>query len=229
MAIGGCHLFSVLDLSGEDPLENGLDGVLIDDGASSNFINGGNTISGNTRNGVHISGSGTNFNVVAADGIGVGTDGTSPISNGQSGVLIDSGAISSQIGVAMSAGLASDANTIGFNTLDGVTVIGDDTINNSILQNSIYSNQRLGINLGGNAGVLPNDDKDPDVGANMLQNFPQLISVTANADEEKGRRTKKRGGVPLLTRHVLRLCCRHAKACPQGSRGRGVSLPQPRQ
>lgn len=49
---------------------------------------------------------------------------------------------------------------------------------NPILTNSIFSNGTLGIDLG-TTGVTPNDARDADSGANNLQNFPVLTSVTS--------------------------------------------------
>jgi hypothetical protein len=66
---------------------------------------------------------------------------------------------------------AGDGNTIGYNGLAGVAVTSG--TKNPIRRNSIHSNAGLGIDLGV-AGVTLNDGTDPDVGANMLQNFPQL-------------------------------------------------------
>ena len=69
------------DASGVNPLGNGGVGVFIQNGAQSNVIgtngdgNGDaaerNVISANTYQGVYIAGSGTNFNVVAGNLIGV--------------------------------------------------------------------------------------------------------------------------------------------------------------
>ena len=51
-----------------------------------------------------------------------------------------------------------------------------------ILDNAIHSSATpLGIDLGAD-GVTPNDRKDPDAGANHLQNFPKLAFATVNAD-----------------------------------------------
>jgi hypothetical protein len=58
--------------------------------------------------------------------------------------------------------------------------------NNQILGNSIYSNTDLGIDLN-NDGVTPNDVGDPDTGANDLQNFPFIDSVTSGSTRVTGR------------------------------------------
>jgi hypothetical protein len=63
---------------------------------------------------------------------------------------------------------------------NGVTVSDAGSNGNRNLRNSIFSNEDLGIDLGSAAfgdGMTPNDQKDPDTGANTLQNFPVLTSV----------------------------------------------------
>jgi CSLREA domain-containing protein len=77
-------------------------------------------------------------------------------------------------------------NIIAFNRHDGVMVLEDTSTGNRILGNSIFSNGApgnlaLGITLG-NETPTPNDRKDPDTGANRLQNYPQQLSATKNAD-----------------------------------------------
>jgi len=51
--------------------------------------------------------------------------------------------------------------------------------NNLLAKNSIYSNGDLGIDLGAD-GVTPNDNQDPDTGANNLQNRPILSSAVSS-------------------------------------------------
>jgi CSLREA domain-containing protein len=65
------------------------------------------------------------------------------------------------------------------NAVDGGVLISSGT-GNRILSNSIFSNgntaDALGIDLGDN-GVTANDPKDPDTGANRLQNYPVITSA----------------------------------------------------
>jgi CSLREA domain-containing protein len=66
------------------------------------------------------------------------------------------------------------------NAVDGGVMISSGT-GNRILSNSIFSNEALGIDLAGGTedanGVTANDDKDPDTGANRLQNYPVITSA----------------------------------------------------
>jgi hypothetical protein len=67
---------------------------------------------------------------------------------------------------------------IAFNA-KGVVVgskLTDSSAQNAIRGNSIFGDTGLGIDLGNN-GVTPNDQKDPDVGPNLLQNFPELAAA----------------------------------------------------
>ena len=74
---------------------------------------------------------------------------------------------------------AGTANVIAYNNGHGVVVVGADSIGNKIRGNSIHSNDRLGIDLGGDV-VTANDTDDTDTGPNQRLNFPVLRAVRAN-------------------------------------------------
>ena len=160
---------------------NGQNGVGIAFTAGNNNVIGGtspaarNIISDNQLNGVEIN---SDNNVVAGNLIGTARDGTSPLGNSSSGVQIGSSALSNVVGGASSG----PANTIAFNGSDGVFLYSG--ISNSILSNSIFSNNGSGIYLGAGA----NDPQDPDTGANNWQNKPNLTSATNSSGTTiKGR------------------------------------------
>jgi parallel beta-helix repeat protein len=85
-------------------------------------------------------------------------------------------------------------NIIADNDGRGV-LVGNGATNTTILGNSIFANGGLGIDLAGgtvdpntgqnsedpNTGVTHNDPGDGDTGANNLQNFPELTSVSSVA------------------------------------------------
>jgi hypothetical protein len=158
-----------------------LDGVRIDTNASNNTIGGtaagaGNVISGNTGNGVYILGSGTG-NIVLGNSIGTDATGTAALGNG-TGVLVANGATGNTIGGAA----AGAGNLIAHNKGAGVAVgssATDSSVNNAILSNTIFSNGRLGIDLGSD-GVTLNTPGGPHTGPNLLQNFPAITSANVS-------------------------------------------------
>jgi hypothetical protein len=66
-------------------------------------------------------------------------------------------------------------NIIRRNSLGGVAVLEDPTIA-TIIENSIFANTGLGIDLRMN-GVTANDPGDPDTGPDGLQNYPVIASA----------------------------------------------------
>ena len=127
-----------------------------------------NVISANIGAGVVLAGSGT-ANHIAANYIGTGADGASPLGNGSHGVLIEgSGHLVGNLDITA-------GNTIAFNGGAGVFI--QTGTGNAVGANSIHSNSSLGIDLAP-AGVTPNDAGDEDTGANTLLNAPVLASAT---------------------------------------------------
>ena len=126
-----------------------------------------NLISGNNSSAVEIQGKGGNK--VQGNLIGVQRDGISPLSNSLSGVSVESD--NNLIG----GGTPEAANTIAFNTRAGVAIEDVDSSGNRILGNSVFSNGGLGIDLA--FGGREQDPRDPDVGPNNFQNFPEIVSV----------------------------------------------------
>ncbi len=131
-----------------------------------------NVISGNGQNGIRI----TNFssgNRIQNNSIGVSNDGAQPLGNRNDGVLIEYNSDNNMIG-----GLLGQNNTIAYNK-KGV-VIGhnpcDESINNSILSNSIFANKSIGIDLGNNGRTL-NHSENPVPGPNNFQNYPCIDSA----------------------------------------------------
>lgn len=127
-------------------------GIWVHDGASGNVIGGitpsaRNVISGNTFEGIAIEGSTTINNVIQGNYIGVDQTGTIIQANQDAGITISKGADGNLIG-----GSAIGArNIIGGNLAEGVAVADSGTLGNKITQNSIFSNQSVGIGLYGNA------------------------------------------------------------------------------
>jgi titin len=134
------------DVSGNESLGNGEHGVDISDGAHDNTIGGstpgeGNLMCDSRFSGVSLQDSGTTGNQIIANFIGTAEDKSTDLGNGASGVRIRLGAQDNIVG---------PGNVIAFN-YHGVTVYAIDTFGNTITQNSIYSNDYMGINLENNA------------------------------------------------------------------------------
>lgn len=170
--------------AGTGDLGNDADGVVVSGGAANNTIGGGaggagNLISGNGKPGV---GTGIGLYgdvsgvIIQGNRIGTNAAGTGGIPNGDYGVALGWNVDNNLIGGSG----PGEGNLIAYNNSWGIRVFTDDSSGNRFLGNSIHSNRRLGISLGW-PGLIPtiNDDDDGDSGANGLQNFPILDSITA--------------------------------------------------
>jgi len=137
------------DVTGTTALGNNFDGVSIQFGAQRNRIgtNGDgvadeaerNIISASRRfEGVQISGSGTDFNVVAGNFIGTDVTGTVEFGSGGNGVTINGGARSNRIGTdGDGAGDAAERNVISGNRSSGVAILDPGSDNNIVAGNFI--------------------------------------------------------------------------------------------
>lgn len=127
-------------------------GVIISTGGHDNTIGGTtaadrNIISGNTSDGIQITGAGTSNNTVAGNYVGTSLDGTAALANGRDGVRIEGGASGNTIG-----GLAADArNLLSGNTGQGVYILGTGTSNNLVQGNYI------GVDVTGSSAIQNND------------------------------------------------------------------------
>lgn len=123
------------------------EGIEINSGAQENIIGLGNIISGNTNDGIVITGANTSLNVVKGNYIGTGPDGSANFGNGDHGIEISNKAASNIIGGTG----AFEPNLIRYNgnkpNKYGVAIEGNGTKNNKLVRNKIYNNQTGGINL----------------------------------------------------------------------------------
>jgi hypothetical protein len=169
------------DVSGTAAVGNGGHGIDILSG--NNHVIGAtlpsarNIISGNAFTGIRVN-SLTGI-LIQGNFIGTGRDGSSPLGNGANGVGFEFvGAGSNNL---VGGTVAGAGNVIANNGANGVGL--DEGITNTpILGNSIFANGALGIDLthsGTIGGVTLNDAGDGDTGANNLQNFPVLTSVSS--------------------------------------------------
>ena len=105
-------------------------------------------ISGNTGDGVEVTGAGATANLIMGNYIGTSADGTAAIAN-NAGVEIDSGAEDNLIG-SLGDGVAADAgerNVVSGNTYAGVWITGTNTNGNFV------SGNYIGTNAAGTAAV----------------------------------------------------------------------------
>ncbi len=140
-----------------------------------------NIISGNTSDGIKISGSSAIIGVVQGNFIGVKADGMTGLGNGGAGVhMIDGSA--NTIGYDLVN--PGNANVIAFNTGAGVAVENAGAVSNVIRKNSIHDNGGLGIDLGNN-GVTLNDSLGH-TGPNNYQNFPVITTAPVGGTSVSG-------------------------------------------
>ena len=201
-----------LNASGSGKLANGSFGVHMPN-ANDSTIGGsgssGNTIAGNAQDGVFISGSSTN-NQVLGNYIGTNQNGNSGLGNSAFGVHI-SLAPGNRVGNAS----GGQGNLIAHNGADGVYISGQSAIGNVISSNSITNNGGLGIDLG-NDGVTPNDPGDPDLGPNDLQNFPAITAAGSD-----GAQVQLAGTLNSLPNRAFRLEFFSSPACDASGYGEG--------
>ena len=173
------------------------EGVVVEVDSTFNRIGGRspaarNLISGNDDNGVRIN---SNDNEVVGNLIGTDKTGTKDLGNGSDGVQLNTNPL---LGGAAADNLVA-GNVIAFNGTAGVNVAKPADTGNRILGNSIFANDALGIDLGGD-GRTDNDPDDPDSGPNNLQNFPEIDSATST-----DTKTTVEGGLNSLANRTFRI------------------------
>ncbi len=168
----------------------------------------GNVISGNTADGIQISGTSTSQsypnpqvgNTVQGNFIGTDATGKTSIPNGGNGVDLLSSATNNIIG----GSAPGSGNLIAHNSQNGVLIdpgtgTGNNTVaniiqsnggagvrintgtSNRISQNSIFGNGDLGINLQNAGANLNSNCNASNTGANNLQNAPSLTTGSGTA------------------------------------------------
>ena len=126
------NLYGVLIVSGSQSNLIGTDGDGLADAAERNLI------SGNANEGVRISGTGTDSNVVAGNFIGSDASGTLAVGNGGVGIRIFGGAANNIVGTnGDEVADADEGNLIAGNSGHGVEIIGSGTDGNRLAGNLI--------------------------------------------------------------------------------------------
>ena len=173
------------DITGLLAFSNGAEGLTLFGASQNNLIGGsapgaGNVIAASMAHGIFVANPGTSGNLIQGNKIGVGANGSTPLGNGQQGIIIDNGAQANVIGLPV--GGSGAGNLIADNGLEGIILYDANTVGNTIRGNAIFNNGRLGLNLVGGAedgfGVTLNHAGGPVAGPNDLQNSPVIASFT---------------------------------------------------
>ncbi len=184
------------DITGTKAIGGGLRGVWIGDnyppsiGAAHDNTVGGtapgaaNVIAGNGGAGIWVT-LGAHHNTIQGNFIGSDTTGTINLGN-FFGIFMEINSANNTIGGSTSGA----GNVIAFNKHDGILVGYDKNYSailtpagaaNRISGNAIFDNGDLGIDLGSDDLVTPNDPLDADTGPNLLQNYPVIVSAKSGA------------------------------------------------
>lgn len=168
------------DISGMTAISNRYSGIGLADSpmntiGSATNSDERNVISGNAGQGIDIAFSNSFGNLIAGNYVGTDASGTHRLPNVGAGIWIHQASTNTVGGTGTGA-----VNRIAYNVGSGIQVESGD--GNRLLNNSIYRNDVLGIDLGLGT-VTPNDPGDSDTGANRLQNYPVLVSASNNGSQ----------------------------------------------
>jgi len=172
------------DINGTADLGNASNGINIS--SSSNAVanrigngtaGGRNTISGNTGNGIELSGDGVSGTEIFGNNIGTNVSGTTAIQNDSSGIYITQSA-SNEIGNGAAGGL----NLISGNGQDGIELNGNTCFGNKIKTNYIGSDINGTGNLGNtNNGInIHTGASTNEVGTNNIIAFNGIDGIRVN-------------------------------------------------
>jgi len=157
---------------------NGGVGIQISSGASNSTIGGAldtdrNVIAGNGSAGVLIGSTGSRFNTISGNYIGVAADGVTPIGNTNAGVGILEGADTNTIGSLNEA----EGNIIAGNSGTGVFITGASTRSNSVIRNRIGVAADGSVVGNGAFGVAISDGAtDNSIGGDFQVDLGNLIA-----------------------------------------------------
>ena len=148
------------DASGSVPVPNGIQGIVIGQGASANLIgtndadpfgDEGNVLSGNTLAGIAIV-SNSDDNVVAGNIVGLDATATNPVPNGANGISVATGATGNRIGTnGDGVADAAEGNIVSANPFDGIKIVGAD--DNLVAGNFVGTNAAGALLGNGSIGV----------------------------------------------------------------------------
>ena len=153
---------------------------VVSSGAPNNTVGGtgpgnGNLISGNTGDGVDLTGAFTTGNAVEGNTVGLNSAGTSALPNG-TGIAIEAGADTNTVG-GTGAGMG---NVISGNTGAGVLIDGAGNGGNAVLGNLIGTNPGQTAAIGNGVGVRINASSNNTIGQ-AAGNQPNVIAGSTGA------------------------------------------------
>jgi len=154
--------------SGTAAVPNDMGGVVINQGAQNNTVEG-NVISGTLHDAVTIADGGTDGNMVKGNYIGTNASGAAAVPNGGWGVGIIDGAQNNTVG----GSTAGERNVISGNGQNGVRIEGNGTNGNVVKGNYI------GTNASGTA-ALPNGTSGPESAGVLIFTSAQNNTVEGN-------------------------------------------------
>lgn len=141
--------FSGVNLGTNTPNNTGI--VLMGSDASYNIIgdiNRGNVVSGNLSDGIVLSGS-TNGNKVFSNFVGLGKDGSTPLGNGYTGIIVTGvGAANNEIG-AVGRGNVISANNNGISLINdsGYSIVRSNVIGLTADMSTVQGNAGAGVHI----------------------------------------------------------------------------------
>jgi hypothetical protein len=164
----GSNSQPVLELNGKGA-GAGINGLTLAAGSNGSTIR---NLSINRFGGAGVYVNVSNTNTLQANRIGTDPTGTKARANVGAGILLNTASNNLVGGTNSSTG-----NLIANNGGAGVAVTGSTSVANTIIGNSIHSNDKLGIDLD-NDGVTINDLLDADTGPNQLLNYPEVQAAS---------------------------------------------------
>lgn len=135
-----------------------------------------NVISGNVQYGILIF-EYADSNLITCNYIGPGADSLAKLGNGTAGIVLWDGSSNNIIGGE------NMGNVIAFHDTCGIAVKDNNTLYNTISENSIYNNSFMGIEIFPE-GPNSNDAGDIDSGPNELMNFPIITHAAYNSSSQ---------------------------------------------
>lgn len=123
-------------------------GILIDGGANANTVGGvsagsGNVVSGNSQNGIFLTGAGTEGNVVAGNYVGTNAAGTAALGNAQQGIYLTNAANNNIVGAYTATPGTAGGNVVSANGFSGIGTLAS--------SNTLVIGNISGLNAAGTA------------------------------------------------------------------------------